>query len=215
MGNWKTRSDASSAANRIATSMAVRYDDTRMQLAARAKVTVLSAVRSALEAARTLEVPWSRLPMLLPDLETVRKQAAAAGMGLGRSEHCDADSHASSKPFPLLPAVQADAPPCQLETGAASSGDISDGERVDELAVLLAEFQNLHWCCLELDKKNKIHEVLEITPEKVVAVCKRKLRRNCYADIGLVSALRQPLEWCSGCRHYQPDNLRTYLMSLS
>ena len=84
LGNWKdlVQSATHGEASACARSMAVHYDESKVQLQAVTKVSCVLALQIAAENADTYNIPWDAVRPHLPQAGTLRELAKDAGAGL-------------------------------------------------------------------------------------------------------------------------------------
>lgn len=216
--NWEAKGDKPGSCFSLSNEMHVRYDDTKLQQAARAKVAIIAALRTTVQKKNSFDIHWDDLKALLPDTAWAREQAIDAGRGV--SEFLlRRNPRVETSPFGVKPADLSPHPcskdalgPVTIESASFSEdnslacGEVSDCEQV--ALPQMGRFDDLWWA-LPCHKTALIHVVEDVRPEGVAVLCTSKLFRPAtLTDFSLRRALMHPNRWCDDCVSKGPEGLK-------
>lgn len=205
VGNWKGAGDSAGQRLSISATMRVRYDDTKLQTAARAKAGLVTALKHASSEADSFDIHWDKLKLSFPSWKWASEQAKHAGAGVTeflprRTATGDVGE------FPLKPSYMKALPIKKGDLSSSSSGSSSlDQEETSFDRAQEEAIAAISWAAPS-HKKGLIHAVKAHNRQasNVCAEWSSNLR-NTRSETGLRSSLLLPISWHTVCLNRLPE----------
>ena len=223
MGYWKEPGLAGAEAQKAGASMATRYSENKLNLAAVAKETCIEAVRMVTRAEDTFDIPWDKV--IFPELSTIEQVTATAGIGIHRPDNKAQPSTSSGTTtiFPLKPSSAINTKKeilpltgSQPSSGSSSSSSSDSEDPAQELrGHMVARFNDLKWAVPPW-YHGRIH-IVEKEEQGHLSTsqgCNRSLSNKAVQRTGILALLQVRNKWCPASWGSLDPQLREFLQGL-